>query len=55
MFCVPANISCALAETNELLDTMMSLQTQSGGGAGKSWDELLLESAVDIAAKIPEK
>jgi dynein heavy chain, axonemal len=50
-----ANISCALTETSELLDTMQSLQPQTGSGAGKSWDELLLELAADIATKIPDK
>jgi dynein heavy chain len=50
-----ANISCALTETGELLDTMQSLQPQTGGGAGKSWDQTLLELAADIAAKIPSK
>ena len=50
-----ANISCAVAETNMLLDTMQSLQPQTGGGEGKSWDQILAELAVDIAAKIPEK
>jgi dynein heavy chain len=50
-----ANISCAVAETNELLDTMQSLQPQTGGGAGKSWDEILAELSVDIEHKIPGK
>ena len=48
-----ANISCALAETNDLLNTAQSLQPQSGGGGGKSWDETLLELAVDIEGRIP--
>ena len=47
-----ANISCALAETSSLLDAAMSLQPQTGGGAGKSWDETLLELAIDIAGKV---
>jgi dynein heavy chain len=50
-----ANISCAVAETNELLDTMQSLQPQTGGGAGKSWDQILAELSVDIELKIPGK
>ncbi len=49
------NITCALTETSELLDTMQSLQPQTGGGAGKSWDQTLLELAADIATKIPAK
>jgi hypothetical protein len=44
-----------LTETAELLDTMQSLQPHTGGGAGKSWDEMLLEIAADIATKIPDK
>ncbi|CAM9175434.1 unnamed protein product [Chrysoparadoxa australica] len=48
-----ANISCALAETNSLLDTALSLQPRSGGGAGKSWDEILGELASDILSKMP--
>jgi dynein heavy chain len=50
-----ANISCAVAETNELLDTMQSLQPQTGGGAGKSWDQILAELSVEIELKIPGK
>jgi dynein heavy chain len=50
-----ANISCALTETSELLNTMQSLQPQTGGGAGKSWDDVLLELASDIGSKIPSQ
>jgi dynein heavy chain len=50
-----ANISTALSETSDLLGTMQSLQPQSGGGAGKGWDEILLELGSDIAAKVPGK
>ena len=45
--------SCALAETNDLLNTTQMLQPQTGGGAGKSWDETLTELASDIAERIP--
>jgi dynein heavy chain, axonemal len=48
-----ANISCALSETNMLLDTALSLQPRSSGGSGKSWGETLEELASDIATKIP--
>ncbi|KAF4316938.1 hypothetical protein BBO99_00008166 [Phytophthora kernoviae] len=52
-----ANISTAIAETNLLLESALSLQPRgaSGGGSGasKSWDEVLDETARDIAAKLP--
>jgi dynein heavy chain len=48
-----ANISCAIAETNGLLDTALSLQPKSSGGGGKSWAETLAELAHDIEARIP--
>jgi len=48
-----ANISCALAETNLLLDTALSLQPRSAAGGGKSWGETLEELAADIAARLP--
>ena len=48
-----ANISCALSETNLLLDTALSLQPRSAGGAGKSWAEILEELAKDIAHRMP--
>ncbi|OWZ24775.1 Axonemal dynein heavy chain [Phytophthora megakarya] len=52
-----ANISTAIAETNLLLESALSLQPRGasggGGGAAKSWDEVLDETARDIAAKLP--
>jgi len=48
-----ANISCALSETNALLDTALSLQTRSSGGEGKSWGEILEDLARDISLRIP--
>lgn len=52
-----ANISTAIAETNLLLESALSLQPRGasggGGGAVKSWDEVLDETARDIAAKLP--
>ncbi|KAG6956166.1 hypothetical protein JG687_00010768, partial [Phytophthora cactorum] len=51
-----ANISTAIAETSLLLESALSLQprgTSGGGGAAKSWDEVLDETARDIAAKLP--
>jgi dynein heavy chain len=48
-----ANISCAISETNALLDTVLSLQPKESGGGGKSWSETLDELAKDIGAKIP--
>lgn len=49
-----ANISCAISETNLLIDTALSLQPRNGGGAGKSWDDILGEAAADISSKLPE-
>jgi dynein heavy chain len=48
-----ANITCAIAETNLLLDTALSLQPRSSGGEGKSWGDTLDELAADISGKIP--
>jgi dynein heavy chain len=48
-----ANISCAIAETNLLLDTALSLQPRAAGGAGKSWGDSLQELAADIAERVP--
>ncbi|CAM9114000.1 unnamed protein product, partial [Choristocarpus tenellus] len=48
-----ANISCALSETNSLLDTALSLQPRSSGGSGKSWDEMLGELTEDISTRLP--
>lgn len=49
-----ANISCALAETNLLLETALSLQPRSATGEGKSWGETLDELAADIISRLPE-
>lgn len=48
-----ANMSCALSETNSLLDSALSLQPRSAGGGGKSWDSILAELAEDILARMP--
>jgi len=48
-----ANISCAIAETNLLLDTALSLQPRTTGGAGKSWEETLTDLAYDIETRLP--
>lgn len=48
-----ANMSCALSETNSLLDSALSLQPRSAGGGGKSWDSMLAELAEDILSRMP--
>ncbi|TMW61529.1 hypothetical protein Poli38472_012720 [Pythium oligandrum] len=48
-----ANISCAIAETNLLLESALSLQPRASGGGGKSWDQVLGETAHEIAGRIP--
>ena len=48
-----ANITCALGETNLLLNTVLSLQPRSGGGGGMSWDDQLAEVSADIEGRLP--
>jgi dynein heavy chain len=48
-----ANISSAIADTNLLLDTALSLQPRTSGGAGKSWEETLTDLAYDIETRLP--
>merc|ERR1711988_500616 len=49
-----ANISCALAETDALLSTALSLQPKSGGGGGSSWDDIIAGLAEDIPSRMPK-
>jgi dynein heavy chain len=49
-----ANISCALAETDALLSTALSLQPKSGGGGGASWDDIIAGLAEDIPSRMPK-
>ena len=48
-----AGITCANQATTSLLDTALSLQTKTVGGAGKSWAEQLDESAKGIEERLP--
>jgi dynein heavy chain len=48
-----ANISCALAETNALLEAGLSLQPRTSTGEGKSWDETLQDLSADIEKRLP--
>ena len=48
-----ANITCAITETNALLDTALSLQPRAASGEGKSWGETLDELAKDISSRVP--
>jgi dynein heavy chain len=48
-----ANISCAISETNGLLNTALSLQPRSSGSEGKSWGDTLTELAFDIGNRVP--
>ena len=50
-----ANISCAISETNLLLDTALNLQPRSVGGVGKSWGETLQDLSVDILSRVPDQ
>ena len=49
-----ANISFALAETDALLSTALSLQPKSGGGGGASWDSIIAGLADDIPSRMPK-
>jgi dynein heavy chain len=48
-----ANITCAISETNLLLDTALSLQPRVQQGEGKNWGDKLDELAQDINIRIP--
>ena len=49
-----ANISCALAESTTLLDTVLSLQPRSSGGeSGDTWDSQVTRIATAIEASLP--
>ena len=49
-----ANISCALQETADLLDTALSLQpSDAATGDGASWDDLVAGLASGIEGRIP--
>jgi dynein heavy chain len=49
-----ADISCAMRETNDLLNTALSLAPRAASGSGKSADETLLELAADIEKRMPD-
>jgi len=48
-----ADMTCQQAEATILFDLLLSMQPKSGGGAGKSWDEIVTEAAVSMAESIP--
>jgi len=50
-----AEITAAINHTNDMLGTALSLQgASSGGGTGKSMDDILNELAADILRKLPK-
>ena len=49
-----AEITCALNDTGMLLSTVLSLQPSTGGGGGKSAEEVVDELCADILSKVPE-
>eukprot|EP01029_Cantina_marsupialis_P005813 TRINITY_DN1630_c1_g1_i2.p1 TRINITY_DN1630_c1_g1~~TRINITY_DN1630_c1_g1_i2.p1 ORF type:complete len:2520 (+),score=925.36 TRINITY_DN1630_c1_g1_i2:475-7560(+) len=49
-----ANITCAIQESNSLLECALSLQPRASGGSGKSWEESLNDLSKDILTKLPE-
>jgi dynein heavy chain len=49
-----ANITCALAESTSLLESVLSLQPRSsGGGEGDSWDTQVSNLAIAIETNLP--
>ena len=48
-----AEITSAINQTNEMLDTALQLQPRAAGGAGKSQDEVMADLALDILNKLP--
>ena len=49
-----ANITCALAESTTLLESVLSLQPRStGGGEGDSWDTQVSNLAQAIEKNLP--
>lgn len=48
-----ADITTAISETQNLLDTALSLQPRTSGGSAKSWEDQLMEMAVDIEGRMP--
>ena len=50
-----ANISCAISETNSILDTALSLQPRKASGEGKGWGEILEDLCHDIAGRVPSE
>jgi dynein heavy chain len=50
-----AEITCAINNTDNILNTALSLQPRATGGAGKSLDDVLKETAQDILSKIPKR
>lgn len=49
-----ADITSAINDTNTLLGTALSLMPRKAGGAGKSQEEVLQESAKAILDKLPK-
>jgi len=47
-----ANITCELNETEEGLDVLLSLQPRTGGGGGRSRDDIVADRAKDIQGRL---
>ena len=48
-----AEITCAIMESNALLQSVLSLQPKASSGEGKSYEEVLGEMAADIESRTP--
>lgn len=41
-------------ESRNLLETILSCQSSSGGGTGKSKDEIIIDMSMNIQEKVPK-
>ena len=48
-----ADITCALADTSSLFDTLLLMQPRSSSSGGKTRDEVIAETCIDIEKQLP--
>jgi dynein heavy chain len=49
-----ADITCAQAETKDMMDTILSLQPRASGGSGSSREDVIESVSKDILSRIPD-
>ncbi|KAG5177491.1 dynein heavy chain and region D6 of dynein motor-domain-containing protein [Tribonema minus] len=49
-----ANITCAIAETEDMFAVMVAMQPREGGGGGASREEQIAAAAADMEARLPQ-